>query len=440
MVPSSANGNEVNQATPAAKPDWEIVGLLWGAFFLNQADRQVFNVVIPLIKPDLGLNDAQLGLIATTFTLVYSVFVVIGGVLGDVFSRRLVVIASLLLFTVGTLATGFASSLLLLLIFRGVATGVGEALYSPAAFALIGETHVKTRARALAVHQTANYTGIVLGSLAAGWIGQQFGWRNAFYFYGVLGLLWGGIFIWRTKDRPKPPPRTTSLREQGLLLRRGVRLVFGTPVLLAQLIAFAGLVFSYVGFLTWMPTLLVERFGLSVASAGFSSVFYHLLLSYVAVLAASAFTDRMVARWPKVRLLSMSAGLMLCAPFLWAIGGSNSLLVTYLLLAGYGLMRGAYDAGIVSGVFDRVDDELRATVLSILFGGGFLIGAASPLLLGILKTQYGLDAGFQLLAASALITGLTLFLVALFDGPKKGGARRRSDRTNSAPTQLAGGD
>ncbi len=418
MIAASHDQKGVTHHRVPGRPDWEIVGLLWGAFFLNQADRQVFNVVMPLIRQDLGLTDTELGLVATTFTLVYSVFVIIGGVLGDVFNRRMVVVASLLLFTCGTLLTGFASSLVLLLIFRGVATGVGEATYAPAAFSLIGETHVETRARAIAIHQTANYTGIVLGSLAAGWIGQTYGWRSAFYFYGLLGIVWTAIFLWRTRNRPSSKVPKVDIGHHLALIRRSAKLVGATPVLLAQIFAFAGLVFSYVGFLTWMPTLLVERFGVSIATAGFSSVFYHLLLSYVAVLAASAFTDRMVRRWPRVRLVSMSLGLILCAPFLWLIPRLDSLTMIYVVLGCYGLVRGTYDAGLVPGVFDEVDDDLRSTVISLLLGGGFLIGAGSPLILGALKMDYGLGVGFGLLAAAAFITGITLLVTAFLSGPR----------------------
>ena len=41
---------------------WELIIMLWVAYFLNQGDRQIFNVVIPLIKEDLHLTDVQLGL------------------------------------------------------------------------------------------------------------------------------------------------------------------------------------------------------------------------------------------------------------------------------------------------------------------------------------------------------------------------------------------
>ena len=54
---------------------WEVLALFWIAFFLNQADRQVFNVVLPLIKSDLHLTDMQVGSIATVFNLVYALLV-----------------------------------------------------------------------------------------------------------------------------------------------------------------------------------------------------------------------------------------------------------------------------------------------------------------------------------------------------------------------------
>ena len=43
---------------------WELIIMLWFAYFLNQGDRQIYNVVIPLIKEDLHLSDLQLGLVA----------------------------------------------------------------------------------------------------------------------------------------------------------------------------------------------------------------------------------------------------------------------------------------------------------------------------------------------------------------------------------------
>ena len=150
----------INSATP--KPDlsagplsatgpsgaykWELIVLLWGAFFLNQGDRQVFNSVIPLIREGLGLSDVQIGLVGTIFTVIYGILVPVAGYAGDVIQKRWVVFLSLLTFSVGTLATGFAGGLVLLIVFRSLATGAGEAFYYPAANSLIGQYHRGTRA------------------------------------------------------------------------------------------------------------------------------------------------------------------------------------------------------------------------------------------------------------------------------------------------------
>ena len=63
---------------------WEALALLWFAFFFNMADRQAYNVVLPLLSKDLSLSPVQAGLVASIFLWVYSVLVPIGGYLGDI--------------------------------------------------------------------------------------------------------------------------------------------------------------------------------------------------------------------------------------------------------------------------------------------------------------------------------------------------------------------
>lgn len=102
---------------------WAVLGFLWVAFLLNQADRQVFNVVLPLIRDDLHLSDISVGWIATIFNLFYAVLVPVGGMAGDIFSRKWIVTLSLLFWSVATMLTGFASGFLALVILRSIATG-----------------------------------------------------------------------------------------------------------------------------------------------------------------------------------------------------------------------------------------------------------------------------------------------------------------------------
>jgi MFS family permease len=139
------------------KYKWEVLLLLWVAFFLNQADRQIFNVVLPLVKADLQLSDVQVGTIAMIFNLVYALLVPVAGYVGDLYSRKWVITISIIFWSVATMFTGMGSGLLALIIFRSVATGGGEAFFGPANYTLLASYHKDTRSLAMSIHQTSYY-------------------------------------------------------------------------------------------------------------------------------------------------------------------------------------------------------------------------------------------------------------------------------------------
>jgi MFS family permease len=357
-----------------------------------------------------------MGLIATAFSVIFGLFVPIAGWLGDRIPRRIVVVLSLLTFSLGTLLTGLASAFLPLLIFRGVATGMGEALYAPAANTLVAEYHVDTRGRALALHQTANYTGVVVGSFLAGAIADRFGWRWAFAGFGCVGLIWA-IVIWlRTRGRN---PIVAVPPAQRFFLGEALAKIIRTPELVAQMVGFSGLVFVLVGYLTWAPSLLAERFHLSLAQAGFQAVAWHHLLAYLGLLAAGAVTDRVISRWPRARLISMGIALVWFAPFLFICAITGSQTVMYLALAAFGLCRGIYDAGLYAAIFDHVENRLRASVSGIIIAVSYVVASLSPLVMGALRARYGLQAGMEVLAGGALAAGLIFLVIILGRGARR---------------------
>lgn len=137
----------MNQTTgvlnrPQAPFRWELLILLWLAFFVNQADRQIFSVVLPLIRQDLGLSDGELGLIASALVWTYGLLVPLAGFVGDRFSRRNIIGFALLFWSLSTLSTGFCSTLWQFILLRGIATGGGEAFYAPPANALLDRKSV----------------------------------------------------------------------------------------------------------------------------------------------------------------------------------------------------------------------------------------------------------------------------------------------------------
>ena len=182
---------------------WEVLALLWVAYLLNQGDRQVFNSVLPLIRDSLSLTDTSVSLIAVFFNLFYAIMVPIGGWMGDRFSRKWVCTLSILFWSVATMFTGLANGVFLLILTRSIATGGGEAFFGPANYSLLGQYHTDTRARAMSIHQTAYYVGVILAGWLAGYIGDHLGWQYAFYIFGGAGVLWAAVMAWRLKDAPK---------------------------------------------------------------------------------------------------------------------------------------------------------------------------------------------------------------------------------------------
>lgn len=391
---------------------WELVGLLWLAFFLNQADRQVYGVVLPQIRSEFHLSDVQSGLVATVFALVFAALAPVSGWLGDRFRREAIVVASLLVFSTGTLLTGLAPGFVLLLLFRGIATGAGESLYTPAANALLCEHHVGTRGRALSLHQTANYTGVIVSGLMAGFLADHFGWRSAFLVFGATGLVWTMVIRVRlAKPTFAPAPGT----KPASMMLEAVKAVFSTPALTAGTIGFSGFIFIMVGYLTWSPTLLFERFHLSLAEAGFQSLTWHHAAAYIGILMAGAIGDRFCNRWPRFRLIVTGLAMLLFAPFLFVTAAATRPFILYAALAAFGFFRGIFEGSLYPAVLEQVEDRLRASVTGVIVAIAYLIGAAAPTAMGLLKRHYGMEAGMDLLAVAAAVAGLLILGILQLD-------------------------
>ncbi|QIP12707.1 MFS transporter [Spirosoma aureum] len=384
---------------------WELLLLLWLAFFLNQADRQIFSVVLPLIRDDLGLTDAELGLIASALVWTYGLLVPIAGFIGDRFSRRNILGFCLLFWSFATLMTGFCSTVFQFILLRGVATGGGEAFYAPSANALLGETYRENRSFALSIHQTAVYFGIILSGLIAGYIGERYGWQNAFYLFGSLGIVLAVVFFSRIpKDIATPATRS----QQPLLAEIGetARIVIRKPTVIMLTLGFGCMVFVNVGYLTWMPSFLVDKFGMSLTDAGFSALFYHHLGAFLGVLSGAKIADHYAKTNPRSRLVVQALGLLLGAPFIYWISMSQTQIMTYIALFLFGIFRGWYDSNIVASLYEVVSPKIRSSAYGLVLACAFLIGASAPYLLGVLKPTLGLTAGLASLSGVYVLGSL----------------------------------
>ena len=389
---------------------WEVLALLWVAFFLNQADRQVFNVVLPLIKADLQLSDLQIGSIATAFNLVYALLVPLAGYVGDIFSKKWIVTLSILFWSIATMFTGLSNGVMMLVMMRSIATGGGEAFFGPANYSLLAQYHKGTRAFAMSIHQTSYYVGIILSGYVAGYIGELYGWRNAFYLFGAVGVIHAIVLIFRLKDKKE---QRIEKKEKVRLLE-GFKVLFTTPTALMLTIGFSGLIFVLTGYLTWMPTYLYEKFNMSLSSAGFNSMFYTHLFAFFGVILAGKYSDKFAKRNPASRMMMQGVGLLIAVPFIIMMGNSAILLTIYIGFAGFGFARAFFDANTYTVLYDVIPDKYHSSASGVMIMTGFLVGSMSPMILGYMKPIFGLSSGLTMLAAVWTVCGLLLVFTSKY--------------------------
>jgi len=384
---------------------WELIALLWFAFLVNMADRQAYNIVLPLLSKDLGLTPVHAGLVASIFLWFYAALVPVGGFLGDIARRKWVVFGSLLLWSVGTIMSGLTTGLIGLIIFRSIATGGGEAFYFPSANSLIGQHHQKTRALAMSIHQTALYVGIIASGFVAGWLGKHFGWRSAFLVFGSIGVVLALMIGWRMRDDPQPArPANQTKVPVGELLRA----IAGKPTVWSLWVAFGFFYFTQIGYITWMPTFLYEKFHLSLPNAGFSSMFYHHVFAGVGVLLGGRISDMLATRRRSVRIETEFTGLLFGAPFIFLMGVTNNFWICCLGLAGFGLFRGVYDSNLYATLFDVIEPRYRSSAVGLMLSFVFFVSAFAPVALGWAKTTIGLSTAMSALSISYVVGGLVL--------------------------------
>ncbi|HEY2525418.1 MAG TPA: ACS family MFS transporter [Candidatus Binataceae bacterium] len=171
---------------------------------LCYVDRVNISIAIIPLAHAKGYNDAQRGLILSSFFWGYLWFQLPGGLLADRFGGKRVLGAGVALWSIATFLTPAATvSFGLLLLMRG-ALGAGEAVNFPAIHSIAARwTPSSERARAISLHLSGTALGTIIALLASPPIIIAFGWETVFYISGLIGLVWLAVWWWKADDRPE---------------------------------------------------------------------------------------------------------------------------------------------------------------------------------------------------------------------------------------------
>lgn len=379
------------------------------------ADRTIISSLLPLIKADWKLTDAQSGGLVSAVYWSMFLFVIPVSIMVDRWSRRKSMFIMSTLWSMacaaGALVTGYGQ----LLVSRAF-IGVGEAAYAPAATTTISALFPeKRRAMMIGVFNSFIAIGMVVGMMIGAYIALRWGWRSAFGVVALPGLI-VAVLIYFTKEYKTVPLEQTIAGSQKIKIGKAqiVKDFFKKPSLIAAYISFAAQSFVYVSIITFLPTYYVRVQGVSLKTAATMTS-----VPLILIIFSGAIGGWMVDRWMlselRARLyfpsISYAASSLVLMCGFGLFSGGTIVYQFSCLLIGYFLL-GAAGPACMAVTQEVVHPGVRAMAYGVGLVFQHMLGSApGPLLTGALSDKFGLPvaltfaSGVGIIAAVALLIG-----------------------------------
>jgi MFS family permease len=383
---------------------WVVAGLLWLVACLNYVDRMTIFSVFPLIRKQMGTSDIVLALLGSTFLWAYAASSPLAGYWGDRWKRKQVIVASLVIFSVVTFATGLAQTGRQLITLR-IFLGVSEAFFLPAALAHVAAFHTEsTRSTANAIVLTGFPAGAGLGGFYGGYMGDHYSWRTGFYLLGLVGVLVAVILAALLRESAPSWRETTSAagnESSSEPLGQKFAAILSTPT--AACVIFLAFALALTSWPTgsWMPTYLYERFHMSLTKSGLTMALFTSAPALAGSLLGGLWADRWARRDPRGRINVQIIAFSFMAPTMLAMGfmPSGGTLAGNLL--AYSLARGLLEVNSMPLFTTVVDRHRWSTAYGLYNFSGTLAGSLGILFVGAMKSSWGI--GYSLSSMSVLL-------------------------------------
>ncbi|CDO36320.1 MFS transporter [Novosphingobium sp. KN65.2] len=390
-----------------------VLAMLLLVYVFNFVDRQILAILAAPIQADLGLDDAQMGMLGgLAFAILYSTLGVPLAWMADRTSRSWVITGSLVVWSLFTAVCGAAQGFWHIFLAR-LGVGVGEAGGVAPSYAVIGDHFPsERRAFALSVYSLGIPLGSATGVLAGGYVAAKVDWRAAFLVVGIAGLLIAPLFKFVVRDRPKAAASASPAAGEGIRF-------LAIAALLARkrgfwLLSFGAASSSMLGYglAFWLPSLLQRSFHLDLVETSWFIGAVLLLGGSVGVLSGGLLADRLGranrAFYAWVPAMAFVAAVPLFAGGIW----TSSVPLAFLLFLVPQALAYIWLGPVTSAIQHLVDPPARATASALFLLINNLIGLGGGIYaLGALSTALAPVYGEESLRYSMLF-GLVLYLIA----------------------------
>jgi len=404
------------------------------------ADRAILSIAGPGISKEFGLNHVQLGYVLSAFSWAYVVGQIPGGLLLDRFGTKKMYGATLVLWSIATMAVGFIGNItsdlsiaLSLLFALRFALGLIEAPSFPANGRVAVMWFPKEeRGLATSLFASASYFAVAIFSPLAGWLTVKFGWPAPFFALGLIGI--AAAFLWAAvMHEPRKHPRVSSgeldhivaggamididskheLQARPAASWALARTLLGNRMLWCSYIGqYCTIALSYF-FITWFPIYLVQARGMNVMEAGFATMI-PAISGFLGGIAGGAISDMLIRHGWSVswaRKTPYIVGMLVgCCLVLSAFTENNVIIVLLMTLAffGKGAAAGAGTWAIVSDTAPREAVGLAGAIFNCV---GNIGGIVTPIVFGyIVQATGGYTVGLYFVAAHCLVAAVVYLL------------------------------
>ena len=391
------------KTTPLSSYQLRLLAVLALVNFVNFADRQVVVPLLPLLRQQMGVSDAQLGSLQTWLLVVLALTSAPCGFLADRISRTRIIVWGVVVWSLATVACGLAPAFLFLLFARAL-IGVGEAAYAPAAQSMISDSFPhERRAVAQAIFAAGMLLGGAAGQAYGGLAGEVHGWKYTFIVVGLVCMI-PSLFVLKLPEPPRRP------RSEVVPLKT----LLSVPAFLAMIVAGTFITFASVSLLWWGVDFAVNYKEFSIRSASITLALVGVTSPILGVLAGGFLADRLQKKYPYGRIIAIAIAFLCAAPFamLAILTEEKWIFLTALFFAGF--FMSWYHGPVTAVLHDLTPQRAHATTIGVYMFVTQFLGALGPLLIGKFSDASDLQVALQAAVAVMVAASLLMFVVIYF--------------------------
>jgi MFS transporter, ACS family, D-galactonate transporter len=385
---------------------WGLMVLLILAMVTCYAHRNALSIAVPILKKEMNLSTAQMGVMLSAFSWCYAFLQMPSGWLVDRYGVRRVYGLGYFLWSLATAFTGFAKDFVMLIVLR-VSTGTFQAIAFPAtARASADWFQDKERGMVTGLYLTGVRLGTALISWFGGWFLARYDVRLFFLVTGLIPLVW--LLPWQMFLRKWDVPKTETSKKQSISLLQSLTWLRHRSVL-GIFLGFFAYDYAWFVYINWLPGYLALERNFTPQEMGMYSAMPYLAMSVI-ILTSGALSDWLVRHgWNEINvrkgfiMLGLAIG-CLVVPAGFVEDKMTSVWLLTVALCGIGI------AAPNTWTLTQAVCEKRVvgTVSGIQNWGGNVGGIIAPALTGIIA-QYSSFATALCVVGGVLVAGILAY-------------------------------